>query len=266
MPAAATSATPTTSPWLTGSGAGWTVGRDEISYECPEGVRTVQRTGARSTPLSWAARMGRVLVPAFLVLGLLLGVVARVWMRFISTDPEFTVSGTLGIVLGFAFFAVMQSVAALAAQRPWRDWPRRGARCLGVVGLLPLFVAAGALMAPAVVVSGLALWHPTWPRAIRWVLALIALGNVVAVSTTITSDFGMSMRSLVGICGLVLIYGCVVWAAAGTFSHPNSQTPKTTTSEAPKATTTWGRGKLVLSALDRLFLGDTGDPRTHGLG
>ena len=189
----------------------------------------MKRTGARSTPLAWAACLGRALVPLFLVLGLLLGVVARAWMRFISTDPEFTVNGTLGVVLGFAFFAVMQSVAALAVQQPWCDWPRRGARCLGVVGLLPLFVGAGALMAPAVVFAGLALWHPTWPRAIRWVLALIALANVVAVSLTITSDFGMSMRSLVGICGLVLIYGCIVWAAAGTFSHPNSKTPKATT-------------------------------------
>jgi len=187
------------------------------------------RMRERSTPLSWAANMGRILVPVSLVLGLLLGVVARAWMRLISTDPEFTMSGTLFIVLGFSFFGVMQSVAALAAQRPWRDWPRRGARCLGVVGLLPLFVAAGAVMAPAVVFSGLALWHPTWPRAIRWVLALLALANVVAVSMTITSDLGMSVRSLVGICGLVLIYGCIVWAAAGTFSPPRSETPQATT-------------------------------------
>jgi hypothetical protein len=177
---------------------------------------------ALPTPLSWAARMGYVLVPVFLVLGLLLGASARAWMRIISTDPEFTVSGTLFIVLGFSFFAAMQSVAALAAERPWRDWPRRGARCLGAVGLLPLFMAAGGIMAPAVVFAGLALWHPSWPRVIRWVLGLIVLANLVAVSLTITSDLGVSWRSLVGICGLLLIYGCIVWAAAGTFSRPNS--------------------------------------------
>lgn len=186
-------------------------------------------SGARPTPLSWAARMGYVLVPVFLVLGLLLGVGARAWMRVISTDPEFTTSGTLFIVLGFSFFAAMQSVAALAAQWPWRDWPRRGARCLGVVGLLPLFTAAGGMMAPAVVFAGLALWHPAWPRAIRWVLALLALANLIAVSLTITSDFGVSWRSLVGICGLVLIYSCIVWAAAGTFSRPNSMAAELST-------------------------------------
>ena len=69
---------------------------------------------ALPTPLSWAARLGYVLVPVFLVLGLLLGASARAWMRTISTDPEFTMSGTFFIVLGFTFFAAMQSVAALA--------------------------------------------------------------------------------------------------------------------------------------------------------
>lgn len=184
---------------------------------------------ALPTPLSCAARLGYALAPVFLVLGLLLGACARAWMRVISTDPEFTVSGTLFIVLGFSFFAAMQSVAALAAERPWRDWPRRAARCLGMVGLLPLFVAAGGMMAPAVVFACLALWHPMWPRAIRWVLALIALANLIAVSLTITSDFGVSWQSLVGICGLVLIYSCIVWAAAGTFSRPNSTAAEVTT-------------------------------------
>jgi hypothetical protein len=185
--------------------------------------------GSLPTPLAWAARVGYVLVPVFLVLGLLLGASARAWMRVISTDPEFTMNGTLFIVLGFSFFAVMQSVAALAAQRPWRPWPRRGARCLGVVGLLPLFMAAGGTMAPAVVFAGLALWHPSWPTAVRWVLALIALANLVAVSQTITSDLGASWRSIVGICGLVIIYGCIVWAAAGTFSRPNTSAAKVIT-------------------------------------
>lgn len=182
----------------------------------------MDRSQAYPTPLSWATRRGALLVPTFLALGLLLGVVARGWMRLIATDPEFTLNGTLGIVLGFAFFAVMQSVAALAAAGPWSAWPRRGARFLGVIGLLPLFVAAGALMAPAVVFAGLAVWHPTWPKAVRLTLAVIALANVVAVSLTITSDFGISARSLIGIFGLALIYSCVVWSAAGTFSRPRT--------------------------------------------
>jgi len=92
-----------------------------------------------------------------------------------------------------------------------------------------LFVAAGATIAPAVVLAGLAAWHPSWPRAIRWVLALVAVANLLAVSLTITSDFGVSWRSVVGIGGLVLIYGCIVWAAAGTFSRPKSMAVEVTT-------------------------------------
>ena len=36
--------------------------------------------------------------------GALLGVMARLWMRFISEDPEFTWNGTLFIIGGFATF------------------------------------------------------------------------------------------------------------------------------------------------------------------
>lgn len=141
-------------------------------------------------------------------------------MRAITVSPEFTVGGTLGIVLGFAFFALLQAVAALAAQRPWRPWPRRGARLLGVIGLLPVFGAAGAVMAPAVLLAGLAVWHPTWPRVLRWILALGAAANVVAVSVTIISGVGLTIRAPIGILGLVLVYSCIVWMAAGTFSRP----------------------------------------------
>ena len=170
------------------------------------------------TPMSWATRMGAALVPTFLALGLLLGIVARAWMRLISVEPEFTVPGTLAIVLGFAFFAAMQSIAAIATQRPWRDWPRRGARCLGVLGLLPLFVAAGAVMAPAVILAGIAVWHPRWPTLLRCILGVVAAANVVAVSLTIGHDLGVSLRTGIGLCGLAVIYTCIVWGAAGTFS------------------------------------------------
>lgn len=182
-----------------------------------------RRTASRATiptPLSWSVRLGGLLIPVFVGLGLALGVAARAWMRAITVEPEFTVTGTIGIVLGFAFFGLMQAVAAIAAQRPWRPWPRRGARALGVVGLLPLFGAAGAIMAPAVILAGLAVWHPTWPRLVRWLLALVAAANVAAVSVTIVSDVGLSIRALLGVLGLVLLYSCIVWMAGGTFSRP----------------------------------------------
>src|ERR687898_224194 len=52
--------------------------------------------------------------PVVLLGGLLGGVVwgidARVWMRFISTDPEFTWSGTLFIVIGFGVAGLGEAV------------------------------------------------------------------------------------------------------------------------------------------------------------
>jgi hypothetical protein len=176
------------------------------------------------TPQSLAAALGWRSLPLFLALGFLLGVVARGWMRLISSDPEFTMAGTAGIVVGFAIFSALQSVSALAAARRWRDWPRRGARLLGAAGLLPLFVAQGAVMAPFVIFAGLAVWHPDWPKAVRWGLAVLALADATAVAMTITSDFGASIQSAAGVCGLVIVYGCVVWVAGGTFSPPRAAT------------------------------------------
>lgn len=171
-----------------------------------------------TTPTVLASRRGRAIVPIFLLLGLLLGVVARGWMRFITTDPEFSWTGTLIIIGSFGLFATMQSLAALAAERSWGIWLRRSTRGLGLVSLLPLFGGAGALMAPFVVTSGLSIWQSTWNRAIRGVLGVLALADLAAVIYTIVSDHGLSLRSLLGSAGLVLIYGCVVWASEATFS------------------------------------------------
>ena len=54
-----------------------------------------------------------VLLASFLT-GTLLGVVARVWMRFITTDPEFTWIGTLSIVIGFGVVFLGQAGVYLA--------------------------------------------------------------------------------------------------------------------------------------------------------
>lgn len=181
------------------------------------------------TPQSWAATVERWLIPIFVLLGLILGVLARAWMRLISVDPEFTWGGTLAIVLSFAFFALTQAVAAMAAQRPWSDWPRRAARLLGLVGILPLFSAAGAVMAPAVLLAGLAVWHPKWPVLIRAVLGALVIAVMLAVAAGILSDFGFSVRSLIAIFGFIVIYGCIIWMAAGTFSSPRAGRPALST-------------------------------------
>jgi hypothetical protein len=79
------------------------------------------------------------------------GVLARIWMRLISGDPEFSWGGTL-IIIGFA--ALLGTGAGLAAganeagrSRWWR---------LAVVPGLVLFLGPGMLFAPSFLVGGLA--------------------------------------------------------------------------------------------------------------
>jgi hypothetical protein len=43
-------------------------------------------------------------IAGYFLTGLVLGVIARFWMRWISTDPEFSLSGTIFIVGAFALF------------------------------------------------------------------------------------------------------------------------------------------------------------------
>src|SRR3990172_3608722 len=55
-----------------------------------------------------------------LVGGLIWGVDGRVWMRFISTDPEFTWAGTLFIVIGFGIAGLGQAGAYLGRRASLR--------------------------------------------------------------------------------------------------------------------------------------------------
>lgn len=150
--------------------------------------------------------------------GTCLGIVARVWMRFVSDDPEFSWPGTLGIVAGFAFFGVTQVVVSAARRAAM---PRRGLtglRVVGVIGMLPLFGAAGAVMAPTVVGAGLAVSRDDWPRLARAVCAAIAIAPVVFVAADFSGSFGWSIRTLAGIIALIAIYAAITWAAQATLA------------------------------------------------
>jgi hypothetical protein len=88
-------------------------------------------------------------------------------MRFISTNPEFTWSGTLFIVIGFGVAGLAQSGAYLA-RRAGLSRPRMTVvRVVTFAGLLPLGVAAGGQVFPTVVLAPLALTHTAWPRWTR---------------------------------------------------------------------------------------------------
>ena len=83
-------------------------------------------------------------------LGLVWGVAARVWMRLISTEPEFSWSGT-GMILGAcAVGGLVLGFLAGARAAGWSRWWR----VLGLVCLL-VFLGPGLPFVPAFLVGGL---------------------------------------------------------------------------------------------------------------
>lgn len=159
-----------------------------------------------------------------LALGLLggfaLGVAARAWMRLVAEDPAFTWEGTLFIIVGFTIFGLAQSVAAVARRRCRRRWTLTVARLIGTVGLLPLFIGAGAVMLPTVVAGGLAVTHVEWRRLTRSICLVVAAGPVLFVAHDLLGTFGWSLQSLAGFVGLIVVYAVIVAAARWTFAPP----------------------------------------------
>ncbi len=97
----------------------------------------------------------------------------RGWMRFISTTPEFTWSGT-GFILAVSAVAGLGLGLVEAARRSGR---RRTWRLAGLMGI-GVFSNVGLFMAPTVLLGGLALagrFHP----AVRIIAALLAIAPVV---------------------------------------------------------------------------------------
>jgi hypothetical protein len=119
--------------------------------------------------------------------GFTLGVIARAWMRLISEDPEFTWSGTTFIVAGFTIFGLAQSTVAVARSRVHRRSRLTIVRTIAAVAMLPLFVAAGALMMPTVVGCGLAIARTQW-RSITRILCLVVAAAPVLLMTPILAS------------------------------------------------------------------------------
>lgn len=103
--------------------------------------------------------------------GFVWGIGLRAWMRFITTDPEFTWSGTLFII---GATTVAGAMTGLAHHR-WRLGRGNWWRLLGFF-FLPLGAAAGSVMVPTFVLGGLALGRSRWPTWTRVLLAALAIG------------------------------------------------------------------------------------------
>ena len=90
--------------------------------------------------------------------GMTVGVLARVWMRWISTDPEFSWSGSIFIVMSFTIFFTVQSIVAVFRRRVRSRRATTLVRIFGVIFSLPIFGAAGAVMLPTVAIASIVLW------------------------------------------------------------------------------------------------------------
>ncbi len=181
-----------------------------------------------------AARPPTILALAIGLLGgFALGIVARTWMRLISDDPHFTWKGTISIVVGFTLFGLTQSIVAVARRQTTRWWKVTGVRALGAVGMVPLFVAAGALMFPTVAGCGLASSRSEWPKGVRGLCLVVAAGPVLFVGTDLIGKFGWSLHTLAGFAMMLAVYATIIWATRFTFATQHADSPA-----PPRAKTT----------------------------
>ena len=168
--------------------------------------------------LIWSVRLAASMAIG-LIFGTTLGVIARGWMRIISVDPEFSWEGTVFIVGIFTVWGFAQGTVIGVRSITSRRWIVTLVRVFGFLGMLPLFFAAGAIMAPTVIFGGLAIHRKAWRSIVRWLLAIGASVPVIVISVQIHGDFGWSWRLLLGIFLLLAIYGTVTMASQKTFAQ-----------------------------------------------
>jgi hypothetical protein len=181
--------------------------------------RVGRRSVTREFPMTWPAtealrepaarrRPAIVVVIAGLLVGLALGAVARIWMRLIAPEPEFTVGGTLGILAGFGLLFTGAGLSLAARRNGWRRIPLGVARSIGCILILPAFGAAGGLAFPSVVLGALAVarWDLRIPLRVFLALAAVAVTVLVAV-TQIPDDDLPAVRTVVGI----VLYPVLLW-------------------------------------------------------
>ena len=149
-------------------------------------------------------------VPAGLLLGLALGVAARGWMRWISTEPEFSWSGTISIVVVFTLYTTAQAAARSVRARSTSGRKVAGTRLLAGVASLGLFGAAGAVMFPTVLLGSLAMWRSGMRRTVRVVLVAVAVAVAAFVARGIVDDHGWSFATIGRLGLFACIYSTVI--------------------------------------------------------
>ena len=161
----------------------------------------------------------RLLIPIGFFGGLLLGVIARLWMRWISTTPEFSWGGTLGIVIGFGIFGMAQAGVHIYVSKRHSKLRTNLLRSIGVIFSLQLFMAAGAIMFPTVLTGALSAWRREWAGWLR--LALLGISITFAaliIKAEILDEFGLDIVTVGRILLMIGIYACIIRALKATVS------------------------------------------------
>lgn len=154
-----------------------------------------------------------MIVGGFLVGGLVWGVVARLWMRLITTEPEFTWSGSLFIVGAFTIAATAQGVALAARRRRWPRWAQGIIRSLALVLALPLGAGAGIVMLPALVTGSIALGRTNWRWGWRVAFAAVAAVNTVILLRLFATELPW-VRAVTGWLAMIAVYAVIIGALA----------------------------------------------------
>jgi hypothetical protein len=145
-----------------------------------------------------------------LLLGAGWGVLARVWMRLISDDPEFSWAGTLSIIGLAAWGGSWVGLVHAARLRHGSGWWR-----LAALPSLLIFASPGMLFLPAYVVGGWA-WgsrSPTWVRGL--VLAGVLGAFPVAIFLAmIPAEEQMFPEMLTVVGGFVALSVPLAWAGS----------------------------------------------------
>jgi hypothetical protein len=171
--------------------------------------------GALLGPPRMATRPSRLrLALAGAGLGLGWGVAARAWMRLISTDPEFSWSGT-GYILGACtVVGLLLGAAEASRRRGTMGWWRT----TGASALL-LGVGAGMIVLPTALLGGLAAARRRWHPAIRAVLALAAAVPAVLVARGVW-DTVPGLRGVLAIAVWAALAGTLALAFSVPFRRP----------------------------------------------
>ena len=156
------------------------------------------------------AQRGWKIILAAVFGGLVLGIIARLWMRWISTDPEFSWGGTLGIVIAFTFFATTQATIYVLRRRLISRRLTSVIRGVGAFFTLPLFTAAGAVMFPTVILASIAIWRKKIDKKVRIALLIISFAIPVIQIMEIGSDFGWNFITLGRSLLFIFIYSVVI--------------------------------------------------------